>query len=177
MLHFSCRLTKPWKNPVQQRLFVFDSLILRSSKLRSVWCPWGGFLCCSNQHGPPLKAIQNPIHVPAALPIQKHATVLVPQCQICFSPLVYTWKLKVAHSCLTLCDPMDYTVPGILQARITRVGSLSLLQGIFPTQGLNIGLRHCRQILYQLSHDGSPKTMEWVAFSFFRGSSQPRDWT
>ena len=36
------------------------------------------------------------------------------------------------------------------------VGSLSLLQGIFPTQGSNPGLPHCRQILYQLSHKGSP---------------------
>ena len=35
------------------------------------------------------------------------------------------------------------------------VGSLSLLQGIFPTQGSNTGLPHCRQILYQLSHKGS----------------------
>ena len=39
----------------------------------------------------------------------------------------------------------------------TRVGSLSLLRGIFPTQGSNLGLPHCRQILYQLSHKGSPK--------------------
>ena len=38
----------------------------------------------------------------------------------------------------------------------TRVGSLSLLQGIFPTQGSNPGLPHCGQILYQLSHKGSP---------------------
>ena len=38
----------------------------------------------------------------------------------------------------------------------TGVGSLSLLQGIFPTQGLNPGLLHCRQILYQRSHKGSP---------------------
>ena len=38
----------------------------------------------------------------------------------------------------------------------TRVGSLSLLQGIFPMQGSNPGLLHCRQILYQLSHQGSP---------------------
>ena len=38
----------------------------------------------------------------------------------------------------------------------TGVGSLSLLQGIFPTQGLKPGLPHCRQILYQLSHKGSP---------------------
>ena len=39
----------------------------------------------------------------------------------------------------------------------TGVGSLSLLQGIFPTQGSNRGLPHCRWILYQLSHQGSPK--------------------
>ena len=37
----------------------------------------------------------------------------------------------------------------------TGVDSLSLLQGIFPTQGLNPGLPHCRWILYQLSHKGS----------------------
>ena len=39
----------------------------------------------------------------------------------------------------------------------TGVGSLSLLQGLFPTQGSNWGLLHCRQILYQLSHQGSPR--------------------
>ena len=38
----------------------------------------------------------------------------------------------------------------------TGVGSLSLLQGIFPTQGSNLGLPHCRQVLYQISHMGSP---------------------
>ena len=38
----------------------------------------------------------------------------------------------------------------------TGVGSYSLLQGFFPTQGLNPGLPHCRQILYQLSYEGSP---------------------
>ena len=37
----------------------------------------------------------------------------------------------------------------------TRVGSLSLLQGIFPTQELNWGFLHCRQILYQLSYQGN----------------------
>ena len=59
----------------------------------------------------------------------------------------------------------------------TGVGSLSLLQGIFPTQGSNPGLPHCRQILYQLSHKGSPRILEWVAYPFSSGSSQPRNWT
>ena len=56
-------------------------------------------------------------------------------------------------------------------------GSLSLPQGIFSTQGLNPGLLHYRQILYQLSQQGSPRILEWVAFSFSSGSSQPRDGT
>jgi len=55
--------------------------------------------------------------------------------------------------------------------QITGVGSLSLLQGIFPTQGLNPGLSHCRQILYRLSHKGSPRILEWVAYPFSSGSS------
>ena len=59
----------------------------------------------------------------------------------------------------------------------TGVGSLSLLQGIFPTQGSNPGLPHCRQILSQLSHQGSPSTLEWVAYPFSRGSSRPRNRT
>ena len=49
-------------------------------------------------------------------------------------------KVKVAQSCLTLCDPMDcpWNSPG----QDTGVGSLSLLQGIVPTQGSNPGLPH-----------------------------------
>ena len=58
----------------------------------------------------------------------------------------------------------------------TGVGSLSLLQGIFPTHASNPGLPHCRWILYQLSHQGSPKTLEWVAYLFSSRSSQPRNW-
>jgi len=53
----------------------------------------------------------------------------------------------------------------------TGVGSLSLLQGILPTQGPNPGLPHCRQILYQLSHKGSPRILEWIAYPFSSGSS------
>ena len=52
----------------------------------------------------------------------------------------------------------------------TGVGSLSLLQGILPTQGSSLGLPYCRQILYQLSHQGSPRILEWVASPFSSGS-------
>ena len=44
------------------------------------------------------------------------------------------------------------------------VSSLSLLQGTFPTQGSNPGLLHCKWLLYQLSHKGSPGILEWVAY-------------
>ena len=71
------------------------------------------------------------------------------------NPELESVKVKVAQSSLTLCNPMDYTVHGIV-GQNTGVGSLSLLQGIFPTQGWNPGLPHCRWILYQLSHRGSP---------------------
>ena len=61
-----------------------------------------------------------------------------------------------SHSVTSDCNPKDYTVHRILQARILeQVGSLSLLQVIFQTQGSNPGLPHCKQILCQLSHMGS----------------------
>ena len=53
--------------------------------------------------------------------------------------------------------------------------SSSLIQGIFPTQESNPGLLHWRQILYQLSYQGSPKILEWVTYPFSRKSSQPRN--
>ena len=60
-------------------------------------------------------------------------------------------KVKVTQPCPTLWPRGLYT-PWDSPGQKTRVGSLSLLQGIFPTPGSNPGLRHCRQILYQLSH-------------------------
>ena len=50
----------------------------------------------------------------------------------------------------------------------TGVGCLSLLQGIFPTQGSNPGLPHCRQFLYLLSHKGSPRILEWASLSLLQ---------
>ena len=57
----------------------------------------------------------------------------------------------------------------------TGVSSLSLLQEIFPTLESNPGLLHCKQILYQLSHKGSPRILEWVAYRFSSGSSRPKN--
>ena len=64
--------------------------------------------------------------------------------------------MKVAQFCLTLCDPLGLYSPCNSPGQNTGEGSLSLLQRIFPTQGSNRGLQHCRWILYQLSNQGSP---------------------
>ena len=53
-------------------------------------------------------------------------------------------------------DKIYFLCPGDSPVKNTGVGSHSLFQGIFPTQGLNPGLLHCRQIPYHLSHQGSP---------------------
>ena len=86
----------------------------------------------------------------------------------------------VTQSCQTLCNPMDCSPPsssvhGDSPGKNTGVGCHALLQGIFPTTGLNPGIAHCRQILYHLSHQSNPKILEWVAYSFSRGSCWPRN--
>ena len=88
----------------------------------------------------------------------------------------------VAQLCLTLFDPMDYSLLGSSVHRDspgknTGVGCYVILQGISPTQGSNSGPLHCRLILYHLSHQGSPRILEWVACPFSRGSFQPRNCT
>ena len=87
----------------------------------------------------------------------------------------------VTQSCPTLCDPLDCSPPGssvhgVSPGKDTGVGCHALLKGIFPTQGSNPGLPHCRGILYHLNQ-GSPRILEWVAYPFSRGSSWPRNWT
>ena len=124
--------------------------------------------------------------------------VLWVQCSAC------VWSCIWPFCYLMNCNPPGFSVHGIFQARIpeseseslsvmsdslqphelyspwnsagqnTGVGSLSLLQGIFPTQGSNPGLPHCRWILYQLSHKGSPRTLEWLSYPFSSRSSPPR---
>ena len=73
------------------------------------------------------------------------------------------WKKEseITQLYLTLCDPMDSSLPGssihgIFPGKNTGVGCHFLLQGIFLTQGLNPGLPHCKQT-HHLSHQGIPK--------------------
>ena len=85
-----------------------------------------------------------------------------------------------SESCSVMSDslwPHGLYSPWNSLGQNTGVGSLSLLQGIFPTQGSNPGLPNCRQILYQLNHKGSTRILEWVAYPVSSGSSWPRNWT
>ena len=81
----------------------------------------------------------------------------------CWAPWFGESESEVAQLCPILCDPMDrgactrLLCPRDFLGKSTGVGCHFLLQGIFPTQGLNPGLPHCRQTLYCLSHQGSPK--------------------
>ena len=87
-------------------------------------------------------------------------------------------KMKVPWLCPTLCDPMDSLwVHEDSPDMNTGVGCHAILEGVFPTQGSNPGLPHCRQIVYHLNHQGSPRIQKWVAYAFSRESLQLRDWT
>ena len=73
----------------------------------------------------------------------------------------------VAQLCLTLCNPMDCSSPcssvlGDPPGKDARVDCHALLQGIFATKKSNPGLPRCRRILYHLSHQGSPRILEWL---------------
>ena len=84
-------------------------------------------------------------------------------------------KVLVSQSCLTLCCPMiiAHQVPLSMEfsSQAYKSGLPYLLQGIFPIQRLNLGLLHCRQILYHLNHNNSsknkisPTTFSSVQFS------------
>ena len=94
-------------------------------------------------------------------------------------PLVTTWMdhESESESRSVMSDslrPHEPYSPWNSPGQNTGACSLTLLQRIFPTQGLNPGLPHCRWILYQLSHQGGPRILEWVGYLFSSGSSRPR---
>ena len=112
--------------------------------------------------------------------------------QICIPTLVAEWSVRNLFIILSFSFPYlqsgsesrsimsnsatPWTIQSTEFSRL-EVGSLFPFQGIFPSQGFNPGLPHCRWILYQLSHQGSPRILEWEAYPFSRGSSWPRNWT
>ena len=94
------------------------------------------------------------------------------------NPWIYlSLCVKVSQSCPTLCNSIDYTVHGILQARILKWAAFPFSRWYSQPQGSNPGLPHCRWILYQLSHKGSPRILEWVAYPSSSAFSWPRNGT
>ena len=93
-------------------------------------------------------------------------------CCVVLSPSVVSDSLDPMN-----CSPPGSSVRGDSPGKNTGVGCHALLQVIVPTQGLNPGLLHCRQILYHLSHLGSPRILEWVAYPFSSESSLPSNRT
>ena len=109
-------------------------------------------------------------------------SVHIQLCMTLCNPMDYSQSRSSVRGIMTLCNAMDYSpsgssVHGILQARILEWVAISFLQRIVPSQGPNPGLPHCRRILYRLSHQGSPRVLEWVAYPFSRGSSSTRNLT
>ena len=98
---------------------------------------------------------------------------IIKERKIAFPPFCCAVLHLATQSYPTLCDPMDYSPPGSSvrgdsPSKKMGVGCHALLQGIFPTQGSNPGLPHFRQILYCLSHQGSPCT--FVAITKNKGT-------
>ena len=87
---------------------------------------------------------------------QKHQETIFMELEI--TVILCVCVCEVTQSCPTLCDPMDirFLHPWDFLGKSTGVGCHFLLWRFFPTQGLNPGLQHCRQMLYRLSHQGSP---------------------
>ena len=85
--------------------------------------------------------------------------------------LVKKVKVKVTQLCPTLCDPMNYS-PSNSPGQNTRMGSRSLLQGIFPAKGSNLGLPRCKWVLYQLSHLKNPPAV-WETWVWSLGWEDP----
>ena len=85
--------------------------------------------------------------------------------------------MKVIQLCLTLCDPMDYIVHGILQARILEWEAFPFSRGSSQPRDQTQISRVAGRFFYQLSHQVSPRILELAAYPFFSGSSWPNNWT
>ena len=90
---------------------------------------------------------------------------------ICISTYICVYMCQL---CPTLCNPICYTVHGLLQARILEWWPFPSL-GDLPNPEIKPGLPHCRRILHQLSHQGSPRILQWVTYPFSSRSSWPRN--
>ena len=85
-----------------------------------------------------------------------------PHCWLCSLQICSPEYERISHSVMSdslqlhELSPARLLCPSHSPGKNTEVGSCSLLQGLFQTQGLNLGLPNCRRILYHVSHQGSP---------------------
>ena len=119
------------------------------SRSQSLYQTWKGLHVASTREG-----VQSTIRAPSHL-------CLVSSGRLASSQVTFAMLCLVTQSCRTLFDLMDYSLPGTSVHgdspwKNIEIGCHALLQEIFPTQGSNPCLPHCRWILYHLSHQGSP---------------------
>ena len=145
---------------------------------RQEWCPWSPVLPLALDEFSMWDSGSERTST-GAIPVQ-HQTSTEWWVMSVATSRIHSWVCSFIHSVsiwcggggvvskprLALCDPVDcspsgFFVHGISQSRIL-VGCHFLLQGIFPTQGSNLPLLHCRPILYCLSQQGSPSVC-WVS--------------
>ena len=115
-----------------------------------IWCHWGFYNTCPLPEEETKAEVSGTSRGWMSPPLLKGYSILLGESESC----------TVMSNSLQLHGPYSsWYSPG----QNIGVGNLSLLQGIFPTQGLNPGLPNCRWILYQLHHYGSPRILVWVS--------------
>ena len=99
---------------------------------------------------------------------------------LCYAMLCYAMLCYAVLCCAMLSHVRFFATPWTVARQAPLFMGFSKQEywtGIFSTPGSNLGLLHCRWILYHLSHEGSPRILEWVIYHFSRGCSCPRNWT
>ena len=96
---------------------------------------------------------------------------------LCASPPVLSHSVLFYSLWPYELQPTRFLCPWDSPGKNTGMGCHALLQGIFPTQGSNPALPNFRWILYQLSQQGCPRILEWVAYPLSRRSSWPGNQT
>ena len=125
---------------------------------------------CNNMHSEGKRQNSPTCQCQIALPSPK-ATHMPPSAAKCGGGVQSKSESESRSVVFNFLQPHRLYSPWNFPGQDTRVGSLSLLQGSFP------GLLNYRWVLYQLSHKGSPRILEWVAYPFFSESCRHRNQT
>ena len=166
------------KNVTNTRVFLTAAARygpVASSKICAQWCQT---LCDHMDYSPPGSSVHDGLLFPS--PGEADSPELKMDSLPTESPGEPCLTIYIYESRSVMSDslwPHGLYSPWNSPGQNTGEGSHSLLQGIFPTQGLNPDLLHWRWILYQWSQQQSPRILEWVAYPFSSRSSRPRNRT